>query len=58
MFSTEPTFVIVPVAVMSATSPSTNPSPVTVTVGLVNGVPSYGFVASSLASFTVLGVIL
>ena len=41
LFGTLPTSVIVPVALMSFTSPATNPSPVTVTSGAVSAVPLY-----------------
>ena len=46
------TVVTLPVAIISVTSPSTNPSPPTVTAGLVKGVPSYGLSSDSLVSVT------
>ena len=54
VFVTSPsaTVVTLPVALMSLTSPDTKPLPLTVTVGLVRGVPSYGFSAVSLVSVT------
>ena len=54
--STTPFFVIEPVALMSLTSPGTNPSPDTVTSGLVRGVPSKVLLALSDFRFTVLFV--
>ena len=59
VFVTSPseTFVTDPVARISLTSPSTNPSPVTVTCGLVNAVPSYGLLAPSLVNVTLRGLI-
>ena len=47
-----PTFVIVPIALIPSTSPSTNPSPPTVTSGFVNAVPSYALLAVSLVNVT------
>ena len=59
MFLTSPSLTLVtePVAVISLTSPATNPSPVTVTSGLVSGLPSYCFVADLDVRVTFLGVI-
>ena len=54
--STSPTVVMVPMALISVTSPSTKPSPVTVTSSLVSGVPSYSLVALSLVRVTSRGV--
>ena len=53
VFVTLPAFVIVPIALISLTSPSTNPSPVTVTSGAVSGMPSYALFALSDFRFTV-----
>ena len=47
------TKVALPVALISDTSPATKPSPVTVTSGLVSGVPSYSLLAVSEVSVTV-----
>ena len=47
VLGTDPAFVMDPVALISLTSPSTKPSPPTVTSGLVRAVPSYGLLADS-----------
>ena len=54
VFVTSPSLTVVtdPVALISLTSPSTKPSPLTVTAGLVNAVPSYGLVPPSLVNVT------
>ena len=48
---------MVPVTLYVAPSPSTNPSPPTVTPSLVNAVPSYTFSASAVFKVTSLFVI-
>ena len=59
VFVTSPSdlFVTLPVALILLTSPSTNPSPVTVTVVAVNGVPSYAFDFVSDVNVTLRAVI-
>ena len=60
VFVTSPSLTVVtdPVALISLTSPLTKPSPLTVTAGLVNAVPSYGLEAVSLFNVTLRGLIL
>ena len=55
--STVPGSVIVPVTLYVAPSPSTNPSPPTVTFPLVNGVPSYVLLSVADVRVTLLFVI-
>ena len=55
--ATDPTLTIVPIALIPSTSPSTNLSPLTVTSGFVNAVPSYALLAVSLVNVTFLFVI-
>ena len=52
LFAAPPTSVWLPVTLYVAPSPSTNPSPVTVTLLFVSGLPSYSFVSVALVSVT------
>ena len=57
MFSLLPTSVLLPVTSYAAPSPSTKPSPVTVTSLFVNALPSYSFSSVALVITTSLFVI-
>ena len=54
LFSSSPTFVIVPVTSYVAPSPFAKPSPPTVTVSFVSALPSYGFESLAEVSVTAL----
>ena len=55
-FSLLPTTVWLPVTSYVAPSPSTKPSPLTVTAAFVNAVPSYSLLSVALVRVTALGV--